>query len=678
MSTEPFDEFLLASSVLPKVEDEPYKGDFGDEGVLDQPHATEWYLERYLKENQGNVVNLWASICAADYRPEIMKNWNGGEPALAWFEWMREHGLKLMTMYSQGHHGEVYLSEKVVRKLAEFKDSSYLGECMGEYLNNWFSSSQSVPKPNGGIFKNLREIQDCFVNHFLAPRIKKLKNLGYPRVFTASNHALAEFEIDAGVDMPVNENVAAIFNVSDMRGACKKLKKTHWGLYINHDWYTRHIAYGSPRKSDLLRGSLYQAWMNGASLAVLESGNLWTEGGFYTKDSDKNHPFESEHCAAYRKIMKEFYEFTKGCKRHESGPEVTTCFARGFLDGYTGSRFLMGQDDKFCNHYPAVWGSYAMAREDYRYFYGPPELGWHIYLDLAYPLRQDALAPERNRHLTGTPFGSTDVVGIDANVPRNLLNSYNIIVYTGWNTMEPVIYRKLTEYVKQGGTLVMGIPHLSTRNDREFWGYTADDLVNGGDLSELFGVKVTGKGRVIIQGNDTGIWNNRPYDFYEGMDIEGESGEAMNTIPDFRVESMLADLELEPDTEKLFQFETRGQFKRGECNGAPLLVRKKLGKGAAYLLACWDYPGAPGVRRLYTHIVKNLLHECRNRKAYISDPHVGHAGKNCVYIHYTVYPDRVYLLNNDCAKPRKCNLHLDGQTHKLEFAPGEFKIIPRK
>lgn len=58
--------------------------------------------------------------------------------------------------------------------------------------------------------------------------------------------------------------------------------------------------------------------------------------------------------------------------------------------------------------------------------------------------------------------------------------------------MTDALYEKLTEYVRGGGVLLMAAAHLSENSQRK----GAHKYVRGGNISELFGCKITGEERV--------------------------------------------------------------------------------------------------------------------------------------------------------------------------------------
>ena len=657
-----------------ELEGEPWKADDDREGGLVEPHIVEFYLKKMLADEQGTMVDICGLIPEPERKPKTVRLWDKGKYLLTLLGWFKKHQINLMTVYSQGHPEGIHMDPEVVRELNKQGKDVYLGENIGEYLNSWSGRPDGVP------FKNLQEAKDFFINDYLGARVTKLKKMGYPRIFTTGSHSFSNYELEAGVDIPMFESLIAhvggvAYSMSEMRGACRKWSKPFWGSYFAHDWYTRHIPYHAQQKFDLIRVAMYLSWMNGAFGVVLESGNFQIQAGKWTKDSNRNYGYSHKICGSYRKEMRDFYRFTKQNKRDSVGPIVRYCFALGNLDGFQGRRSLLGQHDEYHRDRSPVWGLAANAKENGNYLYGEPEQGWDIMFKVVYPMSKTALAPYYNHYLSGSPFGVCDVVGIDRNVSEKLLSSYNLLVYTGWNTMEPEIYQKLIRYIKAGGNLLMAVPHLSTRDDREYWSYSASDLINKGDLSELFDLKVKGKGQFIYNGEDLNRWENKAYSFFD-FDVENESGFARQTIADIRAEVLTADVNLGPEAEVLFRAETRGEFLSGKStDGRPLFIRRKLGRGYAYLVTAWNYPGAIGMRRLYTHILKNLLFNHRDPAVYINDISLGRPDKECVNIFYTVYDNTVYLLNTDCIKKHQIELCVDGQLKRIELDPGEFRII---
>ena len=154
-------------------------------------------------------------------------------------------------------------------------------------------------------------------------------------------------------------------------------------------------------------------------------------------------------------------------------------------------------------------------------------------------------------------------------------------------------YRKLLEYVKQGGTLLTGLPQFSTHVRRDFL-RDMDDLAlwNNGDLRELCGFIVRGKGVEYC-----GQWN------CEGR--EGYSKPELSAMPSASSEedgpALLADIEL--SSAELIAWDT--------ASGAPMLVRNKVGKGYVYCMTLWAYPGHEKFQRFSACVLEQLAADNR-------------------------------------------------------------------
>lgn len=673
-------EFLVGTVLYPELENEPfYLDDPIGESV--EPHPLDWYLEKMVREEQGNLACIWSTIDTADKRPKTVRMWEAGGHLVKLLPWFRKHGLKMMTIYSHTHVDGIHLALEVVKKLRREGADVYLGENIGEYLNSWFNSATNKDCRR---IKNLRDAKNAVVNDYLGGLAGHLKKMGYPQVFLTSDHSWSHYALEAGVDIPAIESMLCLthglaYAMSEMRGAVRRWDKPFWLSYFAHDWYTRHIPYLAKRKQDLLRTGLYLSWMNGSGGVILESGNFWTQAGNWTKDSERCSGYHSAVCRRYRKTMRDFYRFTREHERDPKGPLVRFCFALGNLDGFSGGR-RAGNDDPEVRGDP-VWGMTSKALEDNRYFGAEPEDGWEIMQSTVYPKNPQALSPYYNHYLEGAPFGAADVVGVDSRTPDELLAGYSLLAYTGWNTMEPEIYRKLITFVRRGGTLLMCIPHLSTRGDREYFNYGASDLINRGDVRELFDLEIIGRNRFLDGAkalNGAQDLNRWPDKTYPPEDLTQKTGFLPKSRKDLTCSCLTAKLELGREAEVLYKADTRGEFRlHTENKGEPLFIRRKLGKGCAYLVTCWDYPGAGGMRMLYAHILKHLILQLRDTQAHINDLGRNHPGRECANIFYTVYRETIYLLNTDCSRKHCFDLILDGRKRKMELKPAEFRIVRR-
>jgi len=158
-------------------------------------------------------------------------------------------------------------------------------------------------------------------------------------------------------------------------------------------------------------------------------------------------------------------------------------------------------------------------------------------LDIFYPKFGDYKHTNPDRWFTGTPYGDIDMLPWDA--PLEKLKEYSLIIYTGINAMDDKQYEKLKEYVRQGGRLIMACGHLQKE---------------GGDILTNFDPSVS-KEEII----ERDIFRNDVSDLF-GVEIGNKEGDIYRLkISDAQVVSKI--------------------------NNQPLIVKKSIGKGEAYLFA---------------------------------------------------------------------------------------------
>ena len=203
------------------------------------------------------------------------------------------------------------------------------------------------------------------------------------------------------------------------------------------------------------------------------------------------------------------------------------------------------------------------------------EAGYEL-LDVAYPGIQFAADyakghPVRREHwFQPSPFGKADLVPEEA--PLEKLVRYPALLFVGWNSATQAQLRKLTGYVRRGGTLFMAVPHLSAAVERD----RPLQLVHGGDVRDLFGVWVKGRGREIRAIRERG----------RTMPLKGHPSREIRLA---RTETTTA--------RALWVDEETSQ---------PALVENRVGKGRALLLTLWNYPGEEKLLPLMRRLIRAL------------------------------------------------------------------------
>jgi len=156
-------------------------------------------------------------------------------------------------------------------------------------------------------------------------------------------------------------------------------------------------------------------------------------------------------------------------------------------------------------------------------------------LNVVFPKYGDWRSFNPVRWMTGTPYGPCDIISWDA--PLDALKRYHALVMLGANRVEEEDWQHYLDYVRSGGTLVMGLYQLFPP--------TRDRVYVKQDVSDLLGIKL---------GGDEPIWElptaveREAFISQHYNRVELAGAEVVETLP----------------------------------NGDPLLTRYKLGEGYAY------------------------------------------------------------------------------------------------
>ena len=622
-----------------------------------------------LEENQGNLLQFWAG-------DEIL--WKLMQEA-------KEAGLYSVAFYA---HAEEELSKK-------FKElgTSYLGYDFGERFSmGLYSKSNSVDRdmtPEQAKNASLEDAAEIFM--------KKVKDwvdshhaAGWGLVMATSANFYIDYEVAAGVEVPCNEDFPfgnLTLSSAMARGLYRSFNLPLWGSHLAHEWYS-YLPHKNPHKTESLKTALYLKYMTGAKMIVNESGNwalqssLCEDSPMHTmpRGSDKlREPLDQEKipglikeaeklfvnighrspvAVEYRKIISDFYDYTKANPEPAGQPEAVIGIVKGNLDLSSGSAAYNG----------AIASAYNIAQYNPNWIPGAPEAGFQILENVLFPRPKTMFHPHKNLHYGATPYGQADVVSfVNDNVSSDfLINNYKVLIFSGWNTCSEKQYRVLTEYVQAGGKLCLAIPHLSTDKTRRHDSFELKDLVNGGDFSELCGLKVTGRGNRFYWAtgpsrkvNDMGLMLARRLGI-----IAASLGELEFTNAPENYEFLAVDDE----------------------NMIPVIIRCKSGKGEVYFVNTWAYPGSLNLnngagslddeRGLMDYLYEYVALQGRGH-VWITGDDFEKPDEDCKWIIFSYFPDggKICFLNLDYDHERKCILHYFGEKKFITLQPGEFRQI---
>lgn len=662
-------------------------------------------LDKILEGNQGNLVQYWGfnggsspitfarhyaledvgltvpepdwknkkNLLVTDWiNPEDYRERNGAG-VLKLIREARNRGLAISLLYTEA-------APEWSRQFEEAGGPFYLGYDFGERftfrLDEKHSEDMTLQTLVDDLMRRVRE------------HVEERHDTGWGNVAATSSNFHLDYEIAAGADIPMAEDFAfKQLNLSSAlsRGLVRQYNLPLWGSHLAHEHYS-WIPYASEHKFSLLRAAMYLKYMAGAKAIINESGGWYLEaqlvtdspmfetprvelGGITNRDpydyaavveeARKTYHkinYHSPTAKAYRKEVSDFYDFVKVSGTPVGQPETTLALIKGNLD--------LGGESFHPND--AIAGMFTLAEQNSLWYSGQPERGWDIASRIFFP-RPPVLAPWQNLFLSGTPYGQVDVTSFaNDNVNADfLLAHYKALLFTGWNTASEKQYAELLRYVQSGGTLFVSIPHLSTNNTRNYASFRVEELVHGGDFSDLCGVKVKGKGRRFY-------WATAP-------DRKGELG--FEHPRRFGILTIcMGDIEmLDPAMEVLAVDDEEKE---------PVLLRRHCGKGTVYFLNTWAYPGAtdadfgpgavngsPGlVGYVYRHISRSV-----RGSVWITDD-LQDAGEECNYIAYSYFPEsgEICLQNIDFEHPHRCYLHRGGNHEQVSLAPAEFRIMKSK
>ncbi|MCG3148628.1 MAG: hypothetical protein PCFJNLEI_02073 [Verrucomicrobiae bacterium] len=656
-------------------------------------------LDKILEDNQGNLVQYWgfsgglSPITFARHHAledvglvPPAPDWQNGK-FLTIADWVDPKKfadrfgagvLKLVKVAAaKGIYTILLYTEANPEYSSQFQEAGgkyYLGYDFGERFT--FRLDEK-PQPD------LKSLADDLVGR-VRRHVDERHATGWGNVMATSSNFYIDYEIAGGADVPLTEDFAFrhLHMASALgRGLYRQYNLPIWGSHLAHEHYS-WIPYASEHKFDLLRAAFYQKYMAGAKIIVNESGGWYLEaalvtdspmfetprvelGGIQNRDPKLSAPFvaaarqtydkinyHSPVARAYRKEISDFYDFVKAHGTPAGQPETTIAIAKGNYD--------------LCSHeyYPngAVGGMFPLAEKNPLWFYGAPERGWNIVKNVFYP-RPPVLAPWLNWFLSGTPFGMVDIVSFARDhATADFLSRYKALLFAGWNTASEKQYAELTRYVRDGGTLFISIPHLSTNTTRNYADYGVAELVHGGDFSELCGVRVKGRG-------DRFYWATAP----------DRSGELGFTHPRrFGIlTTCMGNIEItDPTAETLVVDDEEMR---------PVLLRRRYGKGTVYFLNSWAYPGAMDVDEgpgatigspgLIGYIYRHIARHARGSVWITADQNTAEPASDCIAYSFFPQDGTICLQNIDFKNSHRCWLHYLAKCAVIELAPGEFRRL---
>lgn len=567
----------------------------------------------------------------------------GAERFYEWAHFFTNNDICFAFLYTQQRGAPVgkvsHLTTEIVAHIKEIAGDYFLGDMIGETggLASWpegYYTDYNIPQQG---FADMQEAKDNYIKH-VSELVKIDTDMGVDNVLAVEATTFSRYNFEAGVKYSFLEMMCGDPEIllASARGASKAYNRDYWGCHIAHEWYGGYRQ-DDPLKYKRLKLAYYYAYMAGANLIYPESGDYGMNSYGYKFDA------ESPFCEEYRKNWNSFADFLKQDVRPVDGPTVKIAFVQGNLDSYAG------------------WGGTTVWNQfgDEAWGYDTPEYSWNVLKEVAKSCPwHDTTVFGKNDFTHAPAYGMYDIIPAEA--PVSVMQKYDYLIFTGWNTMTEEIYENLKIYVAAGGNLVISAAHLNTSAKRSGeW-----KLLHNGKLSDFLGCDIE---------TDT-MRLNRGVKFIKESLMPGVLYPATG------------DMDCDPICAAGFAKFAKVSLQQGKIRAVltntfvhasnkdtiPALIENQYGDGVVSLMTSIDYPGKPGVFQMYCTVVREIM--CASHRA--SKVQVIANDR----VRFAVYEDKdspnvLYLLNMDYNTKSEVQIHLNDVSQTLMLAPLEFKRI---
>ena len=592
-------------------------------------------LQEFLDFKGGNVV-----------RGTLPEN---KEDALAAMRFCRKHGLYVLLgeFVARGYdRPNIKYSRRDLEDIFKMADGHIIGRfCLGEaggilYWPERYTIDQAAKTwksltPCDGPAQAHEELIKYF-KHVVTRNIEVGSDI-VPLATVESSHIL-EYQAEAGCKFFMLEMCPGnpLEMIPSFRGTARA-HDTFWGTHIAIGWY------GGVHFDELWlqrwKMCLYLSFLHGADVIYPESGD-------YSYRQDKwgctDYDFERDHpnMLRARAIQREFYRFTQIHQRPHSDPETPLAVVFGHLEGY-----------------PNLWNPYAWGQyqNGEHWEAGPAEHGWdlpQVFCSKENIFNETVMGDFNNSG--NAPGGLYDVVPVCGDFSR-----YRALIFVGWNTMTTELYQKLIDYVLDGGRLLIFPAHFNVEEKRA----NPVRLFNGGDFTELCGIRIKAWGKTETQGfkfvtDETATpytipyWGTRHDPWWLGKVTPGKV--------EFTGE----------DTRILAGYSHHIREYREDVLAEPALIENRLGKGVVWTVAVAEYPGDEGMKKFAAQLLR-IIGAGEQPETFLTAP-------DCIrYATYETPEYKImYLLNTEPDSMQGVRLSLSGKrTQEFLMAPAEFKVV---
>lgn len=419
----------------------------GDEVYIDKvPAQYTPFFKWYFRERVGN---------AYQFRPSYQ--WSGvritSEQLMTPYLQLLQ---KMHVPYAWQVEGRTLAATSINLPISALKSTQFLGKQAHENDGGYYywqhfkykglySDMAARARPFGGIFAKHAPIYTPYgtfihydpygVSDMADGAARFVANLSYSRGESTRHtgpSTMFRYLYQAGYDWLGAEQMYGPEEVilSSLRGASRAYGKKTYGSLHAMQWGSGPFT--DPKHALRLYLSLAVAYMHGSSHMNTEEA-LWTDEYAH----DRFTPSGAQHLYAQHQLLDYLQTHSRKGDFHahtaviQGRNDAWKCFGRTSIWSQEGEKWAFNQ---------------AMESFDLLQVYYPQS-------KLTYCSKEGLF--------TKTPYGPVDLLPIEA--PLEVLKTYGVLVFLGWNSFENVDFIKILKYVQQGGTVLLTAAHLNSQ-----------------------------------------------------------------------------------------------------------------------------------------------------------------------------------------------------------------------
>lgn len=571
----------------------------------DYSHA----IDLFVNERQGNLIVFMMNPGKTGFDVDL---------DVIDTERIKRLGLKVALRYYGDNSHSTYSDDEYIAKLKRFVNR------LGDAFIGFGPHEQ-----HGSMAKIINENRDCddistfskkYIDGFAArlARIREIREDS--NIWDTDPSFYSHFHIKAGATMPAVELCVnnATLDIASARGTAKAFDMREWTAINSFECQ----AYGGLTMRDLeaAKDPLFERkrsnlwWLTQHMLYLGGARTIYSESGIFEHAVTLQKSFDDPHLVDLRKSHENLVDFAY--EHSLTGQPIAEI-------AYLQGQYDICKTNRISSQILASMGNSCYSWKSLEVCY--PDMESPIpfpYNDLT------ATTRDKINTISDTPYGQADIFPVDS--CDAIPSQYKLLIMTGWHTMTEKLFEKLHSFVKNGGALVMLLPHFTTSTLKS----ECSSAINRTWLSKLCGVEITDETRLACAIGDLRMC---------------EKAEGYSKTAKF-ISDTTANDQLEPSarfaTRNLIVNDTNSAVViENADNSIPFLISNKLGKGDVHLFNLANFPDYKMPYLLINEVIKDIANDTPFDVKLKSGKHINHV----------VYPSdeaesgelRVYAVNND-------------------------------